>query len=242
MKKIEVLFPEVANLYGDLWNVTYLQRCLGQAEIVNTDLKTEPLFVREAPDLIFMGSVTELGQKLAAEALRPYKARLEALIEGGTIFLITGNACEVFWSRIESDEAPTVEGLGLFPYVAKLRMMNRFNGYFLGTFQGESKIVGFKSQFGHTYGGLDPRDEPLFQGIRGVGRNPEDKFEGIRRNNFFATYLTGPLLVMNPPFTRYLLDLMGEKDAPIACEEAARASYELRIKEFSQENRACVYH
>lgn len=239
MRKIEVLFPEVANLYGDLWNVEYLKRCLGQAEIRNTGLKDQPLFAVEKPDLIFMGSVTELGQKLAIEALMPYRARLQELIDGGTIFLITGNACEIFWQRIESDEAETVQGLGLFPYVARLKMMNRFNGWFLGTF-GQEKVVGFKSQFGHTYG--EGSDQPLFDAIRGVGRNPECKTEGIRKNNFMATYLTGPLLVMNPPFTRYLLDLMGAEDAPIVCEEAAMASYRLRIQEFSQPDRACVYH
>ncbi len=239
MKKIEVLFPEVANLYGDLMNVEYLRRCLGDAEVTQTYLKDRPLFADEKPDLIFMGSVTELGQKLAIDALTPYKDRLQQLIDEGVIFLITGNACEIFWARIESDEAPTVQGLGLFPYVAKLRMMNRFNGYFLGTF-GSDKIVGFKSQFGHTYG--EGTDEGLFPAIRGVGRNPDEPTEGIRRNNFMATYLTGPLLVMNPPFTKYLLGLMGEADRPLPCEEAAMASYKLRIEEFSQTNRACVYH
>ena len=43
---IEVLFPEVANLYGDLGNIEYICRSLEAAgkecEIINTDLYTRP--------------------------------------------------------------------------------------------------------------------------------------------------------------------------------------------------------
>ena len=60
--KIEVLFPEICNLYGDLFNVNYLKDCLPEAEIVNTSLSDEPLFVTEKPDLIYMGTTTERGQ------------------------------------------------------------------------------------------------------------------------------------------------------------------------------------
>ena len=37
--KIEVLFPEVANLYGDLSNIEYLKKCLNNdVEIIETSL------------------------------------------------------------------------------------------------------------------------------------------------------------------------------------------------------------
>ena len=47
-----------------------------------------------------------------------------------------------------------------------------------------------------------------------------------------ATWLIGPLLPLNPHFTRYLLDLIGEKGAPLAFEDYVRASYEERLKTF----------
>ena len=34
--KVEILFPEVCNLYGDLQNVYYLRRCCPELEIVET--------------------------------------------------------------------------------------------------------------------------------------------------------------------------------------------------------------
>ena len=37
--KTEILFPEVANLCGDLMNVTYLRQCCPEMEVVETGLK-----------------------------------------------------------------------------------------------------------------------------------------------------------------------------------------------------------
>ena len=47
-----------------------------------------------------------------------------------------------------------------------------------------------------------------------------------------ATWLIGPLLPLNPDFTRFLLDLMGRTDAPLAFEEDVRAAYRERLKTF----------
>ena len=41
--KIEVLFPEICNLYGELWNVKFLERSYPDAEIIETSLTDEPL-------------------------------------------------------------------------------------------------------------------------------------------------------------------------------------------------------
>ena len=65
--KIEVLYPEVANLYGDLENLTYLKKSCPEIEIVETHLTDEPLFVSEKPDLVYMGTMTESAQLLVSE-------------------------------------------------------------------------------------------------------------------------------------------------------------------------------
>ena len=68
--KIEVLYPEIANLYGDLENVTYLQKSNPEIEVVETHLTDVPLFVREKPALVYMGTMTERAQLLVIEANR----------------------------------------------------------------------------------------------------------------------------------------------------------------------------
>ena len=46
--------------------------------------------------------------------------------------------------------------------------------------------------------------------------NKETVNEGIRDHNFFATYLVGPFLVLNPLFTKYLLNDVMKLDATLA--------------------------
>jgi len=67
--KIEVLFPEICNLFGDLYNINYLERCLPQAQRVNTPLTGEPLFLTEEPALIYLGPMSERSQEKVLEKL-----------------------------------------------------------------------------------------------------------------------------------------------------------------------------
>ena len=59
--------------------------------------------------------------------------------------------------------------------------------------------------------------------------------------NLLATALTGPLLVLNPPFTKALLRMMGAEDDALAFEEAAMEAYRVRVAEFSDEHRDPIY-
>ncbi len=228
--KIEVLFPDVANLYGDLYNVKYLAQC-ADCEVINTGLNDAPAFLSEKVDMICMSPMPEFAQELAVKKLAPYKDRLKKLIADGTVFFVTGNALEIFGQYIENEDKSRVECLGLFDTYAKRDMLNRYNALFLGEF-GEMKIAGFKAQFSHSYGG-DNTDR-LFKRIKGAGLNPDDDGEGIRVNNFFGTYLIGPLLVMNPDFTKYLLKLAGAEVKSLRFEAEIRSAYEQRLKEFEK--------
>ena len=57
--KIEILFPEYCNLFGDYGNIMYLKACLPDAEFIETSLNSEPVFATEVPNLIYMGPMTE---------------------------------------------------------------------------------------------------------------------------------------------------------------------------------------
>ena len=66
---------------------------------------------------------------------------------------------------------------------------------------------------------------------KGIGINKESKLEGIKKNNFIGTYLIGPLLILNPLFTKKILEMLGV-DGEVALKEETMAAYEERIKEF----------
>jgi len=226
--KIEVLFPEFANLFGDLWNAKYLRESIPDCEYIETGYSDTPRFVNEAVDLVFMGAMTESQQETVIRKLNPYKARIEELIDSGTVFLMTCNAGEVFLDRIENEDGSSIEGLGIFPLYAKRDMMHRFHTMTLGEFEG-MKIVGFKAQFAHIYG--DNSSFPFCTVSRGCGINPQSRLEGMRKGNFFAVSYNGPFLVMNPPFAKYLLAILGV-DAPLKYEATAMAAYRARLAEF----------
>lgn len=236
--KAEILFPEVCNLYGDLQNITYLKRCCPALEVVETDLHSRPRFLNGDVTLVFMGSATEQGLRLAADALRPYASDIAARVDAGQLLLLTGNALDVFGQAIESDSADTVEGLGLLPCRARYQMMKRHNSFFLGTFE-DMDIVGFKSLFGFHYDA--PESGGWFDTVRGVGHTPETKVEGFRRGGLMATALIGPLLILNPPLCKWLLRQMGAPSDALAFEDAAFASYEKRVAEFKESGRSWQY-
>ena len=236
--KIEVLFPEICNLFGDLANIRYLRHCLPLAEILETNLKTRPLFLDQPVDLVYLGSTTERGLQLVVEALSPVLPELKAAVDRGQLMLVTGNTLDAFGKSVKSDKGLDFQGLGLFDTRAEYRMLKRHNSMFLGTFE-DMEIVGFKSLFGLTYGA--PAGEALFQTVRGVGRNADTKEEGFRRKNLLVTYLIGPILTMNPPFTRWLLRQMGASEK-LAFEDVIQAAYERRLQEFHNPAMDPIYH
>lgn len=232
MIKIEVLFPDVCNLYGDLFNIKYLEKCIKDVEIINTSLTDEPKFVKQDIDMIYMAPMTEKTQEIVIEKLLPYKEQIKEQIDKGKVFLFTGNAMEVFGKYIENEDGTKIDGLGITNLYAKRDMMNRFNSLFLGEIN-DKKIVGFKAQFSMSYG--EDSDNYLFKKIKGAGTNKECNFEGIRIKNFMGTYLLGPVLVINPYFTKYILRLLGQ-DETLEYEDEITNAYETRLKEFESIN------
>lgn len=232
--KIEILFPEFCNLFGDMFNMKYLKMCLPDAEFVETALDETPKFAQEDVNMIYLGPMTEKTQKKVINKLLPYKNRIEELIEKYTVFLFTGNALEVLGDYIENEDGSKINGLGIFPVHSKRDMMHRHNSYFIGEFE-DIKIVGFKSQFTMMYG--DNSENYFAKVEKGIGLNKESKLEGIKKNNFIGTYIIGPILILNPLFTKKILKMLEvelEADTKIALEDDTMAAYEARLKELEK--------
>ena len=174
---VEILYPELCNLYGDRGNIDYLRRCL-PADYHQTHIEDEPWFVQHEVDLIYLCSMT-------------------------------------------------ISGLGLLDLTARRILPKRANSLFLGDFQG-TKIVGYTSRFSHMESALPP----LFTVEKGLGRSEGATVEGVRSGGVLGTYLLGPLLVLNPDFTRWLLDDLGAADEPLAFETEVRRAYQARLEQF----------
>lgn len=239
MIRVEVLFPGVCNLFGDTANMKYLQEALGdKGEMIYTTFLETPAFVTEDVDMIYMGSMSEDRQEKVITKLMPYRNRLQALMEKGTVFLTTGNAMEVFGYWIIKDDGSKIKGLGLYQMSAKRDMYHRYNSICVGTYEdGETsiEIVGFKAQF--TTAKIGPEVTPFMQVERGYGLTKTSTIEGVHLNNFFGVYLLGPFLVLNPLFTKYLLNLLGLKKVTLPYESVVMEAYQNRLIEFKDPKR-----
>ena len=273
MVKIEMLYPEICNLFGDYANVKYLASCIEDAKVINTHLTDKPSFLNEDVDFIYMGSMTEKSQELVIERLKPYTEKIKEMIDKNKVMLFTGNAVEILGNYIEKDDGSKIEALGILNFYAKRQMMNRVNSLILGEFEitreenskinsnensnensnvnskensdknsnknsdvnydENLKIVGFKSQFTLAHG--DNSNNYFIKIERGFGLDKESKLEGFKVNNLFATYLLGPILPLNPKFTKYILKLLNQKDN-LKFEKEAMEAYEIRLKEFEDKN------
>lgn len=233
--KIEILFPEFCNIYGDYGNVIYLKACLPDAEFIETSLNDEPKFITEDIDLVYMGSMTEKVQEKIIKKLMPYKEIIKQKIEDNKAFLFTGNSFEVFGNYIEEDNKNKIEGLGIIDMYSERRMFDRYNSIFVGDFEG-IEIIGFRDQFALQYG--NNTDTYFAKAIRGDGLNKNSKLEGVKIKNFIGTSILGPILVLNPIFTKYYLqNILGIENAEIAYEQDAMEAYEKRLSEFKDPKR-----
>lgn len=229
--KIEILFPEFCNLYGDMYNMKYLKMCVPDAEFIETALDDIPAFTKEDVNMIYLGPMTENTQEKVINRLKPYKERIEELIEKNVVFLFTGNSAEVLGKYIENEDESKIEGLGIFDVYSKRDMMHRHNSFLVGKYE-DIEIVGFKSQFTMMYG--DNKDSYFVEVEKGIGINKESKLEGIKKNNFIGTYIIGPILIQNPLFTKKILKNIGANEEKLALEDDVMAAYEVRLKELKK--------
>ena len=225
--KVEVLFPEFCNLYGDMYNMKYLKMCIPEAEFIETALDDVPAFTKEDVNMIYLGPMTENTQEKVIARLKPYKEKIEELIDKNVVFLFTGNAIEVLGQYIENEDGSKIEGLGIFDVYAKRDMFHRHNSYLIGKYE-DIEVIGFKSQFTMMYG--DNTQTPFIEVEKGIGINKDSKIEGIKKNNFIGTYLIGPLLILNPLFTKKILEMLGVNNE-VALKEDTMSAYEARIRE-----------
>lgn len=233
MINIEVMYPEYMNLYGDNGNIKYLQKCLDKrCKIYYTGLNDEPKFIKKEIDILYFGPCTEKQQEEVIKKLVPFKKYIKKIIDKNKIVIAIGNAQEMFGQYIIDKNNKKIKCLELFDFYSKREINYRYNELSLGITKDDIKIVGFKNQMSHIY--TDIEDDNYFQKmILGCGRNKNTNIEGFNVNNFYGTYIIGPLLVLNPKFTKYLLKKIGYID-PLLYEKDLLNAYDKRLSEYEK--------
>lgn len=199
-------YYDLLNLYGENGNVKALKKALEQ---IGCDVSIRFITIGNTPDfdkydLIYIGAGTEDNQKIALEHLLQYKKEIKKAIKDKKIFLVTGNALELFGKEIINKKKKHFKALDIFPYYSKEVDFRIVDEALFKTDLIDEKIIGFQNQASV----IKDIDNPLFSVISGTGSYPNSKIEGYHKNNFFGTYLIGPILVRNPKLLIYFCDLL----------------------------------
>lgn len=197
------LFPEAMSLYGEYANLTLLSRLL-TAQGAEVTVKT--VGFDEAPDfagadLIYMGAGTEGTQKAAMARLLPHKDALRAAAENGALVLFTGSAMETLGASVTDRDGKVHEGLHLADFTTVETGKRTPHDVIAQPLLWAEPAVGFMNKCSTTKG----IDSPLFSALPlGFGNEVKGGAEGYQAGNLLATHLTGPVLVKNPAFLRYV--------------------------------------
>lgn len=208
MKKIKIahLYYDLMNLYGENGNVRYLVKSL-EKQGIDTEvhfLSAGDKIEFDKYDFYYIGMGSEDNKAIVLNDIKQYKDDIKKAVDDNKYFLVTGNAIDLFGKEIvtlDDDNIPTLE---VFNYSAKeedFRIVGE-QLYEVAFDIKNNKVLGFQNR--NTVLSIGEGNH-LFKVIKGTGYKPDDDTEGIQYNNFYGTYLLGPILVRNPYFTDYLI-------------------------------------
>lgn len=196
------LYYDILNLYGESGNVKILKRQL-EDQGVNVSVKfltIDDTLDFSKYDVVYIGMGTEENQKIALKHLYKYRKDVKEAIDNKKFFIITGNSIELFGKEIIDINNKKHRGLNIFDYTSKeeeFRIVDEalFKCNFI-----KKPILGFQNQ-----GSIMRNNENyMFSVLKGTGSYPNSTNEGVLYNNFYGTYLIGPILIRNPELVRYL--------------------------------------
>ena len=230
--KILHLYHDLMNLYGDYANISALCRILktnGAEYSLDKKSITDELSLLDY-DFIFVGSGTEQNQRLAMRHLEAYKEDLKEYIQSGKFALFTGNSFEMLGSKTQSFLGD-IEGLQLFDFTVTEKAGIRKTADAIFTLEGlDTPLVGFINKCSEIVGIANF----LFTVQRGLGNSKGENTEGILYNNFFGTHLTGPILVKNPHFLKYIAEKLTGKELSIEAFAYEQKGFEITLKNLKQ--------
>lgn len=236
MKKFKIahLYYDLMNLYGENGNIRFLVKKL---EEQNIDAEVHFLSIEDKIDFdkydfYYIGMGSSDNATLVLSHLLKYKKDIISAINKNKFFLITGNAIDLFGTSITKLDNKTLKALGIFNYEATEEEFRIVGPQYYESDLIDQKILGFQNR--STV--LKNVNEKLFTVIDGTGYSPNDKNEGIHYNNFYGTYLIGPLLVRNPYlcdfFVKEICSYLNIKYQKISTNDFAYRAYHEYIKNF----------
>ena len=227
MKKIKALrlYPDALDLYGDSKNLTVLGQRLHEsgAELEIAYNNGDEDISLDGVDMVYISHGKARNLAHVWEHFHKNGDKIVRAIENGTLFLVTGNAQELFGRTFSDTSGSFLEGLGLFRYDTIEDNSVQVSDMLLEpVFAPQEKCYGFMNRTAHMTG---EHKYPLFKVISGVSDDTtQNHAEGTLYKNYFGTWAMGPVLARNPVLMREILRrLLGEdyRELDFSLEEQA---------------------
>jgi len=207
MIKILHMYHDLMNLYGDWANAVVLEHEFTSRgfDIALVKKSVDDDIIFNEYDIVVIGSGTERSQIACMKDLIKYKEAFFKCINIGTPVLATGNSHELFGVAVTDLNGVRHEMLGLLDFETT-QHHTRVTGDCIcnATFLND-KLIGFVNRAG---GGQTGNLDRPFYIEPGKGANYNACFEGIKYKNLLGTYMTGPVLVRNPPLLYYFTNVI----------------------------------
>ncbi len=221
-KQILWLYDDLLDLYGDSGNLTVLVSKLKAMEIeaVITCKSLGDALDFDSFDMVYIGPGKAKNLAKAALHFSQYAQAVKAAVAAGKLFFVTGNARLLFGQSFTGFDGESYPGVGLFSYTGR-----ETGNVFVSDVVfccGDTEGYGFINRTAH----IDGNGESfLFDILLGAGDSEAPaKQEGNRLQNFFGTWLLGPVLVKNPGLLKQILQLLAGqayREPDLALEQTA---------------------
>ena len=203
--KICHLYPDILNLNGDNGNILSLMRRL-EARGIDCHITTLPCGASADMnefDLFFIGGSQDFNiDALKTDLNSGKRASICQAVENGKTFLAVGGGF-IAMCRSFTDKDNTEHSLIGAIDAHTVDKAQRLTGNSMFSINEVGLVVGYEHHSGHTY--LGDGCSALGTVISGYGNNGEDKTNGAKYKNVFATYTNGPILPKNPAFADLIL-------------------------------------
>ncbi len=201
--RIAHLYYDLMNLYGESGNILALKHHLSKhkCNVVIDNLSIMDDINFELYDFFYIGSGNEEALCLCAKHINKYREKINKAISGGKFFLVSGNAICLFGKNYFLENS-VIKTLNIFDFEAHKIDFRIVGEQTLRYKELKQEIIGFNNRDCILKFVKEPF---LFEVKKGTGYVPKSIVEGIKKHNFYGTFLLGPILIRNPFFTEYLI-------------------------------------
>ena len=212
--KIAHLYYDLMNLYGEHGNILALAHHLEEhkVRVITHYLSVDDKIDFNKYDIFYIGSGNKESFDIVLNDILKRKEEIKEAIDNNKFFFVTGNALDLFGKSYHTLYELEKETLDILKYEAHETDFRIVGEQVYKFPKLKEEVIGFENRNSVL---KMVKENHLFDVIEGTGYVPKSVSEGIKKKNFYGTYLLGPIFIRNPYFTEYIVkEILNHKKIP----------------------------